>query len=504
MKSCKLSYIILFILSIPHIAWAQLQLAPIFSNNMILQRDQPIVIYGKSIPGNIVSVSFNTIQAKGLVQTDSVWKIILPKQSATSVPFQLSVHSGLETIQLNNLLIGDIWVCIGQSNMEWPMMREMHYKEEKALSNQPLIRLFNPVYAGKNTYNTSFSDSIVRRLTPEHFFAGKWQTADSNTIRTLTAVGYYFAKELAREIAVPIGIIHYSMGGAPLESFISKDVLKANAVFAAKVSGNWLLNAALPDWIRERGMQNVGSVTGVPEDEIGKNHAFKPGFAYLSAIHPLTNFPVKGFLCYQGESNAQELDRVREYADLFTCMVNDYRLQWNHKDMPFYFVQLSSIDTIKYKGQLWPIFRDEQRKILNKISHTGMAVTSDIGAKDDVHPTNKKTVGERLARWALQDTYGKPILPSGPLPSFARLKKGKVIIHFQYAGKGLHTFQDAGLQGFTVENAIFEQAVIKRKQVIISVKGKPTFVCYGWKSFSDGNLINDLGLPASTFRIAVE
>lgn len=504
MGNYRIAYTFIFVFLMPCFVGAQLTLAPIFSNNMILQRDQPIVIYGKANPGNTVLVSMYSNQQNTIVQTDSVWKIIFPRQGATSEPFTLSIHSGTETIQLHNLLIGDVWVCIGQSNMEWPMMREKHFREEKASNNQPLMRFFNPVYAGKNIFNAPFTDSVVERLTPNNFFSGQWQICDSNSIRTLTAVGYYFAKEIVKEINVPVGIIHYSMGGAPLESFISKDAMLANPAFTAKVSGNWLLNPALPDWIRERGMQNVGKVSGVPEDGNGKNHAFKPGFAYLSAIQPLTSFPVKGFLCYQGESNAQELDRVREYADLFACMVNDYRLQWNQPEMPFYFVQLSSIDTVKYKGHLWPIFRDEQRKILQKLSHTGMAVTSDIGARDDVHPTNKKTVGERLARWALHDTYGRSILPSGPLPTAARLKKGKLIISFQYAGKGLQTNEDTALQGFSVENATIQRVVINRKKVVISVTGKPTYVCYGWKSFSDGNLVNNAGLPASTFRMAVQ
>ncbi|MBU3745599.1 MAG: sialate O-acetylesterase, partial [Sediminibacterium sp.] len=248
MRNYKISYFILLVLLLPCIVGAQLQLAPIFSDNMILQRNQPIVIYGKSIPGNTVSVSFKQIQEKAVTQADSSWKIIFPKQTASSVPFQVSIHSSSETIQLHNLLIGDVWVCIGQSNMEWPMMKEMHFKEEKATSNQPLIRLFNPVYAGKNIFNAPFSDSVIQRLTPDNFFSGKWQTCDSNTIRTLTAVGYYFASAITRELDVPVGIIHYSMGGAPLESFISKEAMRANPAFAAKVSGNWLLNTALPDW----------------------------------------------------------------------------------------------------------------------------------------------------------------------------------------------------------------------------------------------------------------
>ena len=172
--------------------------------------------------------------------------------------------------------------------------------------------------------------------------------------------------------------------------------------------------------------------------------------------------------------------------------------------MPFYFVQLSSIDTVKYKGQLWPEFRDEQRKVVQQLSNTGMAVSSDVGFKNDVHPTDKKTIGERLARWALQQTYHKSVIPSGPLPINAEYKKGKVIIRFQYAGKKLVTANNAILHGFSVEGGVMRLASIRKKTVILTVTETPTYITYGWKSFSDGNLLNDAGLPASTFRIKVK
>jgi sialate O-acetylesterase len=388
--------------------------------------------------------------------------------------------------------------------MEWPMIKEMHYKKEITNSRQPMLRLYNPVYAGKNTFNVSFTDSITQNLTAEKFYKGQWQTCDSNSFKTMSAVGYYFGTQIANKINVPVGLINIAIGGAPLETFISTNTFKKSNQFSAKINGDWLTNEALPVWVRERGKQNVGNLKNIPKDEYGNNHSFKPGFAYESGIAPILNLPIKGVLCYQGESNAQEMERVNEYGALSTSMVADYRENWKQPELPFYYVQLSSIDTVKYKGQLWPQFRDEQRNMLQLIPNSGMAVCSDIGLKNDVHPTNKKEVGNRLARWALNKTYHINIIPSGPLPLNAKYENGKVHITFKYTGKKLFTVDGETLRGFSIDGIYDCEANIQNKTVVIPVKEKPSFVYYGWKSFTDANLINSEKLPASTFKMKVK
>jgi sialate O-acetylesterase len=289
-----------------------------------------------------------------------------------------------------------------------------------------------------------------------------------------------------------------------LETFINTDVLKNDKAFFNKVKGDWIENAALPVWIRERGKQNIGTLQNVPADEQGKNHAYKPGFAYAAGIAPLFNMPIKGILCYQGESNAQEIARVAEYGKLSALMINDYRKKWKQPALPFYYVQLSSIDTAKYKGALWPQFRDEQRKMLEQIPFSGMAVCSDIGFKDDVHPTNKKDVGIRLAAWALHKTYKTNNIASGPIPQKAVYKNGLLTISFNYIGKGLRAANNEILKGFTVDGITPLAASIQKNQVTIKLNNKPEFVYYSWKSFADGNLMNSALLPASTFKIKVK
>lgn len=496
--------IILFIFLLPQSGQAQLQLAKIFSDNMLLQMEQPINVWGKAAPGKNVIVSFANENKITSVKSDSTWSIFLASQKASAKPETLSVISGNEKIILKNILIGDIWVCIGQSNMEWPVMKEIHFKEEIKNSDQPLLRFYNPTYAGKNIFGTAFSDSVAQLLTNDNFYNGRWQQCDSNTFKTMSAVAYYFGRKVTETINVPIGLINLSIGGAPLETFISYDALKNSKQFLSKLNGDWLINDELSTWVRERGNQNIPSQLNVPFDEYGKNHAFKPGFAYEAGIKPLLPMQIKGIICYQGESNAQEKDRVNEYEALSVVMVTDYRQKWKQPQLPFYFVQLSSIDTAKYKGQLWPEFRNEQRKMLEKIPYTGMAVSTDIGFKDDVHPTNKKDVGERLARWALNKTYKQNIIPSGPLALNAKYENGSVIISFRYMAKGLETSDGGQLKGFSVDGKNEIEAIIGDSGILINVKLKPEFVFYGWKPFSDGNLVNSEKLPASTFKIKVE
>ena len=496
-------YAIFSFLCLTILSHAQLQVAPVFTDDMVLQRNKPIAFYGKALPGQIVAVCFAGIRKKGVADKDSSWKIIFAPQKANHKNQQVIIESRNEKIVLNNILIGDVWLCIGQSNMEWPVMKEAHYDPTKNYENTS-IRLYNPTYAGKGVYNTTFSDSIVQLLNQKKFYTGAWERCSNQSIKSMSAVGYYFANAIFAQTNIPQGIINLSIGGAPLEAFISSRTLKSHPVFSQKVYGNWICNDALPVWVRERGRQNTAGLTTIFSDEYGPAHAYKPGYAYDEGIQFLTSFSIAGILCYQGESNAQEPERVHEYAALQKLLIQDYRKFWNDATLPYYFVQLSSIDTLKYKSHLWPAFRNEQRVSLSEIKNSGMAVTSDIGAKDDVHPTNKKDVGERLARWALWHNYHQKIIPCGPLPLKAVYKNGKIFISFKYYGNGLKTLDGKALQGFSIDGKTTTTAVINNNTVEVRAVIKPEYVYYGWQPFSEGNLFNSVSLPASTFKIKVE
>lgn len=499
----KLIFYILFLV-VPFFAKAQLQLAKVFSDNMVLQRDQPINIWGKAHPGQIVKITFSNQKKASIVQVDSSWNIILKKQTSNSTPQNITITCGKEILNIRNVLIGDVWLCIGQSNMEFPLIREAHYTTELKNLDLPSLRFYNPTYPGKNVYRTLYTDSLTKDLLPEKFYKGQWQNCDSNSIKTMSAVAYYFGKQVCENEQIPIGLLNLSIGGAALESFISVESLNSSQAFSAKVKGDWLENKALPDWIRERGKQNVGGLLNIPKDNNGNNHSYKPGFAFEAGILPLLKMPIKGVLCYQGESNAQELDRVLEYGNLTSLMVNDFRSKWNQPNLPFYYVQISSMDTLNYKSQFWPEFRDEQRKTLSLIQNAGMAVSSDLGFLHDVHPTNKKVIGERLARWALKNNYHKKIIPSGPLPISAKYKDGKITIRFQYANNGLFAADNKIVKGFSVDGINEIPVQINKSSIIIAVNKKPNYVYYGWKPFTNANLINKELLPTSTFKLLIQ
>ena len=497
---------ILYILLCFHLqGYAQLELAPVFTDHMVLQRERPVCIWGRGTPGLKLQVKFGKISRTGFVLKDSTWKFYFPSQKANAVGQQLTVSSPGINLTINDILMGDLWLCIGQSNMEFPMVREMYYKQEIKESVQPLLRFYDPGYIGKNVFKASYTDSMIKRLNLNDLFSKvAWQVSDSFSFKAMSAVAYYFGKDIILNTGIPVGLINLSIGGCPLETFIDTKVMLANPAFKAKCQGNWLDNDALPVWIRQRGKENIANLPGVPSDEYGPFHSYKPGVAYQAGIAPLLSMPIKGIICYQGESNAQEMERVNEYAELSRLMVEDFRRKWKDPRMPFYYVQLSSIDTPKYKGQLWPDFRNEQRKMLSLIPFSGMAVCSDIGALNDVHPVNKKWVGQRLARWALAKNYNKNILPSGPLPITASYNNGLLSIRFSHTGNNLNSFEGETLRGFSLDGIKEVPAKITGDSVLIETTTKPSALYYGWSPFSKGNLVNADNLPASTFKLTVK
>lgn len=497
----KWHFLILCLL--PSIAFSQLSLNKYVTSNMVLQREQPIVISGKGKPFQIVDVILDKEHRTATISKDSSWNVIFHAREASKTPIVLHVSSGNEKLFAKDILVGDVWLCSGQSNMEFPLKSTDSYQQEKLKDNQPLIRFCNPAPAGRYVYGIPYTDSLNRRLTQNRFYEGAWTLCDSLNASEFSAVGYYFAKKLATSLDIPIGVINLSIGGAPIETFISKALLKKDKRFKEKVNGDWLKNDHLPEWIRERGMQNIGDHSNGFRDELGLNHAYKPGFAYECGIEPL-HLSIKGILWYQGESNAQEMDRVLEYPALQKMLIKNYRDHWHDAKLPFYWVQLSSVDTPYYKSQLWPIFRDEQRLLLNEINNAGMAVCHDYGNRKSVHPTNKEVVGERLARWALYQDYHQNVLPSGPLPVKAIYKNGHVEITFRYSGDGLKTSIGSVVKGFSLNGKDAVAATINGKEVSIPTMSKPSYVYYSWQLYTDGNLVNSDNLPTSTFKIAVQ
>ncbi|CAL1516735.1 sialate O-acetylesterase [Chitinophaga sp. MM2321] len=489
-------------------AGAQLRLDDFFGSDMVLQREKPLHFRGHGIPGKTVVVRFAGKEGTTTVRPDSLWELDLPAMPANAKGQSLTVSMDTARLQLHNILIGDLWVCAGQSNMEFPLRDDKYAATTLQQATIPGLRLLNKVKQ-TSTYNVAYQVTDTAVLRPAHYYRGEWAVADSAAARNFSAVGFYFGKELVIATGVPIGLIHVAIGGSPAEAWLRPAAAAGNTQVQRMFTGDWWQNQSLEPWCIQRGHENLDSLVqqgvAVPKDSLGYNHPFKPGFLYEAAIAPLVSFPVKGIIWYQGESNALSDWRVQQHEVLFPILVADWRHQWQQPDLPFYYCQLSSIGTEKgYHSENWPAFRDSQRRLTDSIPHTGMAVTSDVGNRGDVHPKDKKTVGTRLARVALHNTYSKSVAGSGPIPVKAVLRNGTITVTFRSVGRKLMTPAGATLKGFSLDNNISLKAKIKGRQVIIKTNVNAHTLKYGWEPYTDANLYNSEGLPASTFAIAVE
>lgn len=466
-----------------------LRMSEIYSDNMVLQRDCPLDIHGVANAGEKVTVSIAGQKQSVKTGSDGKWSVLLQPLKSGG-PYSLTVFTGKSRLHFDNVLVGEVWLCSGQSNMEFMLKEASTAKVEIPQSAHSNIRLFD-MKARWRTNPVEWDVSVLDSLNHLQYYKNtKWTECSSKTAADFSAVAYYFGKTLQDSLRVPIGLICNAIGGSPTESWVSRNALEYH--FPA-ILRKWMQNDFIPEWIRERAVLNVKKST----DKF-QRHPYEPCYSYESGILPLDKFPIKGVIWYQGESNAPKYET---HEKLFRLLVDSWRMNWNNPELPFYYVQLSSIDRPS-----WPWFRNSQRMLMDKIPHTGMAVSSDCGDSLDVHPKNKRSVGERLARWALNRTYGKEyVVPSGPLFRSAESQNGAVYVSFDYAdglrtadGKAIRTFEIAETEG--IYYPAKAEVVGNRVKVYNEHVKNPRYVRYGWQPFTHANLVNSQGLPASTFR----
>jgi sialate O-acetylesterase len=377
-------------------------------------------------------------------------------------PFSMKI-SGDNEVTVNNLLVGEVWVASGQSNMEWTLNASFQPEVEKPKANFPQIRM---ITAKK-----------VASLQPLDQIEGSWQACSPETVGGFSAVAYYFARDLHAKLGVPVGIISTSWGGTPAQAWTSAEGFEGHAELK-NYADQLKAASALP----ESGQQNF------------------PAALYNGMIAPVVPYGMKGVIWYQGESNAGQ---SKQYQTLFPAMIADWRMKWKLGDFPFLYVQIAP-----FKGQP-PEIREAQFLTLGKTKNTAMAVTTDYGDKDDIHPKQKEPVGARLSLAARALAYGEKIVYSGPLYDSMKTAGGKAEISFQSVGGGLLA-KDGDLKGFTIagEDGKFvpAKAEIAGDKVVVSAEGvaEPKAVRYGWENAPDVNLFNKEGLPASPFRTDVQ
>lgn len=469
-----------------------LKLPEIFGSNMVLQRNKDIPIYGTANAGTSIEVVFGKEVRHTTVDMHGKWRVSFPAKKAGG-PYELKVSDGFTTVQMSDILIGEVWLCSGQSNMSFMLKQSANGDEEIPNANNSQIRFYDMKTIAWAD-GSQWSESVLDKVNQLEFFNAEWEECTPETASDFSAIAYHFGKMLSGKLGVPVGLIHNSKGGVPAEAWIDRLTIESDPILV-DVLYNWGSNDFVQEWARGRAKHNT---------ELSKNpfqrHPFHPAYLFESGIIPIKDFPVKGVIWYQGESNAHN---VEFHEVVFPVLVNSWREAWGY-EFPFYYVQLSSLNR-----PTWGHFRDSQRRLMSKITHSGMAVSSDLGDPNDVHPTKKKEVGERLARWALSNDYGLNIEKSGPLFSKVEFLKDKAVVSFEFA-KSLKSSDGLEVSNFEIAGGdkVFKpaKATIKKNKIVLYSEfvSKPLFVRYGWEPYFEGNLVNEVGLPASTFSTEFE
>lgn len=502
-------------------ALADVRLPRIFSSHMTLQRNLDVPVWGWADPGESVTVTFASQEKSTVADANGKWMLRLEPMAASSEGRSLGIKGNNE-LSLDNVLVGDVWICSGQSNMEWNLKGAMNPDQEIAAADHPMIRMFD--VPGHTTA------PIAKEDVP----GGEWKVCSPATVAGFSAVGYYFGREIHQESGVPIGLIGTNWGGTRIEPWTPPvgfrsvpelaDLSRRVDAFDPSVAAGketWEAHLdAIEAWtVEAREALASGRAMGQLPAAPGPRGGGDPTAIYNAMVAGLAPYGVRGAIWYQGESNGGE---GMEYFHKMQALIGGWRQVWNQGDFPlfFYFVQLADFrqptDDPK-GGDGWARIREAQRRALT-IPHTGMAVITDIGNANDIHPRNKQDVGKRLARWALRDAVGQDIVVSGPLYKEMKVEGSNVRVHFDHVGSGLMVGDKNGLeptaQVKTLEVARFAiagedkvwhwaQARIDGDTVLVSSPEVPAPVAvrYAYSMNPEGsNLYNKEGLPASPFR----
>jgi len=467
-------------------AAAAVKLPAVIGDHMVLQRDMKVPIWGTADPGEKVTVTLGDRQAVATADADGRWMVRLDPLKAGG-PFEMTV-AGSNRITLKDILVGEVWVCSGQSNMAMQVKTAANAHQEIAAANYPDIRLFT-----------------VARLVaaaPQSDTKGTWVACSPQTVGDFSAAAYYFGRHLHKELNVPIGLIHTSWGGTPAEAWTSRATLEADPD----------LKAIVDRWDQElANARKAGSAAGNQQsapkgrkaggDLAGSTD--RPSSLYNGMIQPLIPYAIRGAIWYQGEANA---GRAYQYRKLFPAMIQDWRKAWGQGDFPFLFVQLANYQPRKPEpaDSAWAELREAQTMTLS-LPKTGMAVIIDIGEGDNIHPKNKQDVGKRLALAALAIAYGRDIPYSGPMYDSMKIEGDKVRLTFRHVNGGL-VAKGGVLKGFAIagddRKFVWADAKIDGDTVVVHSDkvAKPKAVRYAWADNPECNLYNKAGLPASPFR----
>jgi len=496
MKKILPVFFLLWFVHVP--ANANVILPRLFSDNMVLQREMRVPVWGRADAGEKITVELGGHIAETTTNAGGRWKLYLGPLDAGG-PFEMKV-SGKNVVIIKNILVGEVWICSGQSNMAFEVENCLNAKQEIAATNYPLIRQFQV----KRAKSLQPLEDVSPVDNPKAEWLNTWEVCDSSTVRHFTAVGYFFGLNLYRKLNVPIGLIHASWGGTTAEAWTPEDTLEKDPELKL-ILNNWPDYNNDEDWLREEYAGFLKDVEKARKEGTPEPLYFNcPSVLYNGIIAPLIPYGIRGVAWYQGESNAY---RAYQYRSLFPAMIKQWRKIWHEGDFPFLFVQLANYH---FEPQVFPELREAQFMALS-LSNTAMVVAIDVGDSADIHPKNKQEVGRRLSLAASKLAYGEELTWSGPLYKSMVLNSGRCLISFNATGEGIISKDSKELTGFVIAGTdrrfLPAHAKIEGNQVVVWSEKvpHPVAVRYAWANHPGGcNLYNKIKsgviLPASPFR----
>lgn len=485
-------------------ARADVKLPAIFGSHMVLQQGQKDRVWGWASPGEAVTVTIATQSKSTKADQDGKWLVTLDPMMVGG-PHTLVVK-GKNTVTFDDVLIGEVWLCSGQSNMQWAVESTYDAELETRTANNPKIRLITVPQVGTQEPQTDFN--------------GKWEVCNPETVKSFSAVGYFFGRQLQETLGVPIGLIDDSWGGSACEAWVRKDLLAADEAYKPLLERWEQQEKALPEamakfekslatWKEEAEKAKaegkpVPRQPQSPDAAMRGNH--RPANIYNGVLKPTIGYGLRGVIWYQGESNAS---RAYQYRDLFPLMIKSWRDEWNIGDFPFYWVQLADFREEKPEPAEsdWAELREAQTMTMSKLPNTGEAVIIDIGEDKDIHPRNKLDVAKRLARWALAKDYGIDLTYQSPTYKSMEKDGNRVTLTFNHVGGGLEAFDVREPKGFAIAGSdkkfVWARAKLvgnNKVEVWADEVSEPVAVRYAWADNPICNLFSHEGLPVTPFR----
>ena len=508
----KITHLILALgLALPIASHAELKLPAIIGDNMVLQQKQTNPIWGWDAPGTVVTVKFGAQTVTGKADAKGRWSVKLDPVPASAKPATMSI-AGTTARELSNILVGEVWVCSGQSNMGFTVDRALDADLEIAMAKYPNIRLISVPQVGTQEIKDDFD--------------GKWEPCSPQNVGPFTAVGFFFGRILHETLDVPVGLIDNAWGGSAAEAWVRRDLLEKDKRFA-DLMATWKKTEAastpaafekqmadhkakMDAWAaaRKEALKNKLPVPPnpprAPQNQMTGQH--RPGNLYAGVLHPTIGYGIKGVVWYQGESNA---GRAYEYNYLFPLMIQHWRDEWKQGDFSFYWVQLADFKPEQPEpgDSDWAELREAQTKTMGLLKNTGQAVITDLGEANDIHPRNKRDVAERLARWALVKDYSLKMPYRSPELKSLEVQANKAVVSVDCFGSTLRTVDVGEARGFAIcgedKKWVWADAkIVGADKIEVSSKliAKPLAVRYAWADNPVCNVYSKEGLPLTPFR----